>query len=173
MRRRFFVATGLTLAVLLVAAATAFFWGRSELRSSLADLDGQHQLRGLSATVTVERDALGIPTIRGGSREDVARATGFLHAQDRYFQMDLSRRRAAGELSALVGGRALAVDREARIHRFRAEARRAISLLSPRDRGILDAYTAGVNAGLAALDGPPFEYRVLRQTPEPWRAEDS
>jgi penicillin amidase len=173
MRRRFLIVTSVLLAVLLVAAASALLWGRSELRASLAILDGQQRLSGLSGAVTVTRDALGIPAIRGTSREDVARASGFLHAQDRYFQMDLSRRRAAGELSALVGGRALAVDREIRIHRFRAQARRAVSLLSPRDRRILDAYVAGVNAGLAALAGPPFEYRVLRHAPQPWRAEDS
>src|SRR5688572_18919790 len=142
MRRRILIGTGLTLAILLVVVVTGLLWGRSALRASLAELDGQRRLPGLSATVTVERDALGIPAIRGASREDVARATGFLHAQDRYFQMDLSRRRAAGELAALVGGRALAIDRETRIHRFRAQARRAVSLLSPRDRGILDAYTA-------------------------------
>ena len=69
------------------------------------------RVRGLQSAVTVERDALGIPTIRGISRDDVARATGFVHAQDRFFQMDLARRRAAGELSALVGDAALQLDR--------------------------------------------------------------
>jgi hypothetical protein len=59
-------------------------------------------LAGLSAPVTVERDALGIPTIRGETRLDVARATGFVHAQERFFQMDLLRRTAAGELAELV-----------------------------------------------------------------------
>ena len=98
---------------------------------------------------------------------------GFLHAQDRFFQMDLARRRAAGELAALVGAPGTAFDREIRIHRFRAEARRAVSLLGARDRAILDAYTAGVNAGLQALDTPPFEYLLLRQTPAPWAPEDS
>src|SRR5690606_37244079 len=122
---------------------------------------------------TVTRDALGIPTIRAATREDAARALGFLHAQDRFFQMDLSRRRAAGELSALVGGGALALDREIRMHRFRAEAERALALMAPGDRGVLDAYAAGVNSGLAALDSPPFEYILLRQDPAPWRPEDS
>src|SRR5687768_14659334 len=104
---------GLTVAaVLLLAAVAGGFWVRSELRGSLARLDGEFRLGGLSAPVIVERDELGIPTVRGGSRDDVARATGFLHAQDRFFQMDLARRRAAGELAALVGARALLVDRE-------------------------------------------------------------
>src|SRR5688500_3699065 len=80
-----------------------------------------------------------------------ARSTGSLHAQARFLRMDRSRRRAAGELAALVGSQALPVDREIRIHRFRAEARRAVSLLRAADREVLDAYTAGVNAGLQAL----------------------
>src|SRR5699024_5881457 len=103
----------------------------------------------------------------------VARATGFLHAQDRFFQMDLQRKRAAGELSALVGVRALLADREIRIHRFRSEAQEAVALLKPRDRQVLAAYTQGVNAGLRALRAAPFEYLLLGETPEPWREEDT
>ena len=160
-------------AILVVLAAAGALWARHELRGSLPIIDGSQSLAGLSAPVTVTRDALGIPTVQGRTREDVARATGFLHAQDRFFQMDLSRRRAAGELSALVGRRALRIDREIRRHRFRAEASTALSQLTPRNRAILDAYTAGVNDGLAALSAPPFEYLLLRQTPEPWRPEDS
>ena len=160
----------LALAVVSIAAG---FWARAELRGSLAQLDGNRQLAGLSAPVRVTRDALGIPTIQGSTRADVARATGFLHAQDRFFQMDLARRRAAGELSALVGGRALTLDREIRIHRFRAEARQAVALAAPDERAVLDAYTAGVNAGLEALAVVPFEYLVLRQKPQRWRPEDT
>src|SRR5689334_836305 len=148
------------LAVFLIAVAAAAagaVWLRGELRGSLAQLDGQHRLAGLSAPVTVERDALGIPTVRGRTRTDVARATGFLHAQDRFFQMDLARRRAAGELAALVGPRALILDRAIRIHRFRAEATHAIEVMAPDARAILTAYTDGVNAGLQALAAPPFE----------------
>ena len=130
-------------------------------------------MAGLHGAVTVTRDALGIPTIRGTSREDVARATGFLHAQDRFFQMDLARRRAAGELAELVGRRAVEVDRRTRRHRFRAEAQLAVARLSPRDRQILRAYVDGVNAGLAGLGASPFEYLLLRQQPAPWREEDS
>src|SRR5688572_21296055 len=170
MRRRIFV----LMAVLLVGlGAGVALWARHELRASLPILDGSHRLAGLSAQVTVTRDGLGIPTIEGRTREDVARATGFLHAQDRFFQMDLTRRRAAGELAALVGRRALRADRLIRTHRFRAQAVTALSLLAPRDRALLDAYTAGVNAGLAAMSGPPFEYLLLRQEPEPWSAEDT
>ena len=161
------------LGVLLLAAAGGALWARSQLRAGLAQLDGARQVHGLSASVQIARDGLGIPTVRGGNRVDVARATGFLHAQDRFFQMDLTRRRAAGELAALLGARALMPDREIRIHRFRAQARRAVSLLSVEDRAILDAYTAGANAGLDALGAPPFEYMLLGQDPGHWKAEDS
>ena len=163
----------IALMALVVALAGAAFWVRSELRASLARTSGTVPVRGLQSAVTIERDALGIPTIRGISRADVARATGFVHAQDRYFQMDLARRRAAGELSALVGGAAVPLDRQVRVHRFRDQARRTVALLTPRDRTVLEAYTAGVNRGLATLDASPFEYLILRQTPTPWTAEDS
>jgi penicillin G amidase len=167
---RILVIAAIALAVALGGGA---YWVRTELRASLPRITGSVRVRGLQSAVTVERDALGIPTIRGISREDVARATGFVHAQDRFFQMDLARRRAAGELAALVGDAALPLDREVRIHRFRDEARRALALVTPRDRTVLEAYTAGVNRGLAALDAKPFEYLILRQTPQPWAAEDS
>jgi penicillin amidase len=171
--RRALAALLIVLVVILVAVLGGAFWARGRVRASLAQLDGTHRLAGLTAPVRVERDQLGIPSIRGATREDVARATGFLHAQDRFFQMDLARRRAAGELSALIGPRALALDHEIRVHRFRAEARRAVELLNAESRRIERAYADGVNAGLAALDAPPFEYLLLRQQPQPWRPEDS
>jgi penicillin amidase len=163
----------LLCALLAILAAGGSWWAYGQLKASLPVLDGERQLPGLDGRVTVERDRLGIPTIKGGSRRDVARATGFLHAQDRFFQMDLMRRRAAGELSALVGAQALVADTRVRRHRLRAEAREAVGLLSTEDRAVLDAYVAGVNAGLAALGAVPFEYTVLRQTPDKWLAEDS
>ena len=92
----------LLLVVVLLATGLAVA-GYSFLRMSLPLLDGERALGGLGAPVTVERDSNGVPTIRGRSRIDVARATGFVHAQDRFFQMDLARRRAAGELSVLFG----------------------------------------------------------------------
>ncbi len=168
--RRLVAWAGLLLASMLLGTAGWAWWG---LRGSLPQLDGQVTVPGLTAPVTAARDDLGVVTIRGETRIDVARATGFLHAQDRFFQMDLARRRAAGELAALVGEAALPADRQTRIHRFRAEAHRAIELLPPAQRAILDAYTEGVNAGLTSLAARPFEYALLRQTPSYWRAEDS
>ena len=157
----------------LLTAVGGGVWIRQQLHASLPQLEGTRRIGGLSAAVSIARDGLGIPTIHGATRADVARATGFLHAQDRFFQMDLLRRRSAGELAELVGGRAADADREIRIHRFRAIARRAVDLLAPGDRAVLGAYVAGVNTGLQALGARPFEYFLLRQDPQPWREEDS
>jgi penicillin amidase len=173
MRRRILRAAAVVAGLALVLGVAAGLWVRAQLRASLPQLDGILQVAGLSAPVTVARDGLGIPTIRGASREDVARAIGVLHAQERFFEMDLSRRRAAGELAALVGPRALAADREVRLHRFRAEAQRAVKTMEPKARAVLDAYAAGVNSGLTSLGTPPFEYLLLRQDPKPWQSEDS
>jgi penicillin G amidase len=157
--------------LLLGALAGGVAWWA--LGRSLPTLDGRLALPGLEGPVTVERDALGVPTVRGATRLDVARATGFLHAQDRLFQMDLLRRRAAGELAELVGPAALPIDRHTRRHRLREVARRALASLPTADRALLDAYAGGVDAGRAALGGRPFEYLLLRADPAPWRAEDS
>jgi penicillin amidase len=172
-RRRLLGGLVVVLAVLVLAVLAGGFYVRSELRASLPALEGSVALPGLSAPVTVTRDALGVPSLTGASRVDVARAVGFVHAQDRFFQMDLQRRQPAGELSALVGERAVAVDAQVRVHRFRRVAQQAYARADPEWQALLDAYAAGVNAGLARLSAPPFEYLMLRVTPAPWRAEDS
>jgi penicillin G amidase len=142
-------------------------------RASLPVIDGTRPLSGLGANVVVERDAAGVPTITARTREDLARGLGFVHGQDRFFQMDLLRRAAAGELSALLGPALLPVDRQLRVHRFRTVARAVVSSLDPHERKLLDAYVGGVNAGLASLRSRPFEYWLLRSRPAPWAAEDS
>jgi len=172
-RRRWPRVLGGTLAVVALAAGGGGTYLRSRLQASLPQLEGERAIRGLGAPVRIERDALGVPVIRGGSRLDVARATGFLHAQERFFQMDLLRRSAAGELAALFGRPALEMDREARVIRPRLVARRAVKALRADERDLLAAYTAGANAGLTALGAPPFEYLALRAKPAPWRDEDS
>jgi penicillin G amidase len=163
---------GTAVALALVAGGSGAYL-HSQLRASLPQLEGERVVAGLGAPVRIERDALGVPVVRGGSRLDVARATGFLHAQERFFQMDLLRRSAAGELAALVGKGVLEMDREARPLRLRLVARRAVKALRADEHDILTAYTEGVNAGLAALGAPPFEYLALRAEPAKWRDEDS
>lgn len=157
----------------VVLALTAAAGGYLFLRASLPVLDGTQALPGLQAPVTVERDELGVPTLRGEQRNDVARATGFVHAQDRYFQMDLLRRGAAGELAALVGQTALSFDRDMRIHGLRRVADRVVAKLPEQHRQLLQSYADGVNAGLAALGARPFEYGLLRTAPAPWTPADT
>lgn len=158
--------------VLLVALLVAgWFWWRMD--RSVPQLEGAAALPGLSAPVSVTRDALGTPTVTGQSRADVARALGYLHAQDRYFRMDMQRRFAAGELAALAGDAMADIDRRIRPHRFRARAKAAVAAMTPAERAILAAYVDGVNAGLADLKAAPFEYLLLRGEPAPWTAEDT
>jgi penicillin G amidase len=174
-RRRRLLAAGCSLVLALVAllAVAAGLRVRDQLRASLPQATGRRVVAALRQPVVIERDALGVPTISGADRLDVAVATGFVHAQDRFFQMDLLRRRAAGELAALLGHAAAGSDRALRLHRFRDVARRALAAAAPSQRRLLAAYAAGVNAGLAALDGPPAEYLLLRSRPSPWLPEDS
>lgn len=159
---------GLLLLLLLLALG---LW--LALRASLATLDGERDLKGLSAPVDVQRDARGYATVTAENRLDVARALGFVHAQERFFQMDLMRRNAAGELSALVGAKALPLDQGRRVHRFRHRAETGLATLPADERALLQAYATGVNAGLAALGGRPPEYLLLRQQPRPWVPADS
>jgi penicillin G amidase len=157
--------------VLLLLAAVA--GGYLLLRASLPKLDGTLTGQGLSAPVRISRDARGVPTLEAANRADLAYATGFVHAQDRFFQMDLARRLAGGELSELVGAVALEQDRKTRLFRFRSVARAVLAAAPPQDRALLEAYARGVNAGLASLHSRPWEYWLLRMKPVPWRAEDS
>ena len=161
------------LSVLAVVALAAAGWFYTRLRASLPQLDGAATAQGLAAPVQIARDALGVPTLRGQSRADVARALGWLHAQDRFFQMDLLRRSSAGELAEIFGKLALPRDRANRRFGFRALAQKVVANLPAGERAVLDAYTAGVNAGLGGLGARPFEYYVLRESPQPWRPEDS
>jgi penicillin amidase len=158
---------------LLLVLALGFLTGWYFLRGSLPELDGQRTVPDLHGGVTVTRDDAGVPSIAGDNREDVAYATGFVHAQDRFFQMDLLRRTAAGELAELFGAKALPLDRDHRLHRFRARAAAAWLKMPAAERQLLERYTAGVNDGLNALGTRPFEYGLLRMKPRAWSTHDT
>ncbi len=168
--RRLLLRIGAGLAVLALLAVAAAWLA---LRASLPVLDGRVATRAVGERLSIERDAAGAVTIAGRTRNDVAFGLGYAHGQDRFFQMDLLRRAAAGELSALLGAATADTDRELRVHRLRAVARASLAAAPAEQRALIDAYTAGVNAGLGSLRARPFEYLVLRSAPEPWRAEDS
>ena len=159
---------GLVIVLLFGAVALQFAW-----RGSLANLDGEVTLPGLSAPATIERDALGTATVQAADEVDAARALGFVHAQERFFEMDLLRRSAAGELSVLFGPRAVERDKEIRRHRLRARIEENLDAVIG-DRGkVLEAYRDGVNAGLAERPRKPWAYELLRVEPEPWTVADT
>jgi penicillin amidase len=160
---------GLVLALLILGAG-GYFW----LRSSLPELDGRLVLPGLAGEVRVDRDEHGVPSITAASDADAAFALGFLHAQDRLFQMDMQRRLGAGRLSEVLGAATVGADRTMRIFGFYRLAEAQVGKLSPEFRQVLEAYAAGVNAFLATRKGAlPLEYQLIRAEPEKWTPADS
>ncbi len=161
----------LVAVALLALAAGIGVWVL--LARGRAALDGEVAARGLSAPVSIARDALGTATLEGSTRDDLSYALGYVHAQERYFSMDLMRRLPAGELAALVGKAALDTDIAHRRLRLRAVVAQAYAQLPADQRRTLDRYRDGVNAGLADLAVRPWEYFLLGTRPQPWRSEDS
>ncbi len=158
--------------VLVIAGGAGLFWFYQQLQGSKPHLEGRYGLSGLKAEVKVERDALGAPSLHAKNRLDAAQALGWLHAQDRFFQMDLLRRRAAGELAELLGQKALPLDEANRWHEFRRRAEESFAQLPANQKALAEAYSEGVNAGLAALASPPWEYSLLRVAPQAWKPSD-
>ena len=126
----------LALLALVVALALLATW---LLRGSLPTLEGTLALPGLSAPVSVSRDANGTVTIDAANQHDALRALGYVHAQERYFEMDLLRRTAAGELSALFGEIAVDTDKRHRLHRMRARVSRDMDAITGSQRSQLQA----------------------------------
>lgn len=158
---------------LLLVFALALGSGWWLLSGSLAKLDGDISLRVLSAPATIDRDVIGVVTIHAANETDAMRALGYVHAQERFFEMDLLRRSGAGELSELFGKTALDVDKQHRVHRFRARAESQIKGFAGDKLEQLQAYTDGVNAGLADLRARPWPYLLLQAKPEAWKLSDT
>ena len=169
-RGRWLRRIGLTLLVLFLLTLG---WGWWLLRGSLPALDGELALPGLSAPVQVQRDALGVVTIQAANPLDAARALGYVHGQERFFEMDLLRRSAAGELSELFGAVAIERDKSIRVHRLRARTEANLATVAGDRLPQLIAYTEGVNAGVSALRRKPWPYLLLRTQPKPWQPADT
>jgi penicillin amidase len=135
---------------------------------------GEFDLGARDGPVTVRFDAWGVPHVQAGSEGDLARALGFLHANDRLFQMELGRRAAAGRLAEVFGAAALPVDVHLRTLDLAGVAAAMVDQASARARAWYEAYAEGVNAWLERR-GPdlPPEFRLLAFDPEPWRPADS
>ncbi|HEY6350267.1 MAG TPA: penicillin acylase family protein [Candidatus Angelobacter sp.] len=179
--------------LLLVVASVASVWFYRMAHGALPQLDGSISLSGLQASVNVTRDAQGVPHIIAANLEDLFEAQGFITAQDRLWQMDMTRRFAAGELAEILPGsggppspisRSTGVprrgntwldhDKQQRILRLRATAERVAQQLPDRDRKFFAAYARGVNAYIEqSRDHLPLEFRLLGYKPQPWTVADS
>ena len=166
------IAAGLALIILAIAAVAAYVY--SIARHELPQVDGNIVLTGLSGPVTVIRDKLGVPHIRAASFDDLFYAQGFVTAQDRLWEMDATRRYAAGDLAEIFGPALLKHDRQQRYLQFREACQRAADTLDPQQRHYLEVYAKGVNAFIERTrDRLPLEFRLMRYSPAPWTVTDS
>ncbi|MEZ8381541.1 penicillin acylase family protein [Vibrio splendidus] len=130
-------------------------------------------LNQLTSGGNVVVDDFGMPVISAENRSDAALITGYYHARDRFFQMDLLRRKSSGELSELFGEKTHEADKKSRVHQLRVRAEKLYINLPLSQRRILDSYAKGVNAGYSSLRLRPLEYIVLNSKPKEWEAVDS
>jgi penicillin amidase len=143
------------------------------LRQSLPQLEAEIPVSGIGAAVEILRDRYGVPHIFAASERDAHFALGFVHAQDRLWQLEMNRRIGAGRLAEAIGPGALQTDRFMRALGVRRAAQANLPRLDEDARSALDAYAAGVNAVLAAQPVLPPEFILLGVRPEQWTAVDS
>jgi penicillin amidase len=161
------------LGALVLLAAAAAGGGYAYLRGSLPKVEGTLRVAGLDAEITVLRDAWDVPHIYAASIDDAMFGLGFVHAQDRLWQMEMNRRIGAGRLAEVLGPRALETDKFLRTIGVTRAAQASLEGLNAETRSALDAYAAGVNAFLATKPVLPPEFWLLRVTPRPWMPVDS
>ncbi|HWS57134.1 MAG TPA: penicillin acylase family protein [Actinotalea sp.] len=168
------------LAAVVVAALVAGAVVVSTVRASLPTTSGSAELPGLGAEVSVLRDDSGIPHLYGDSITDLARAQGYVHAQERFFEMDLRRHVTAGRLAELVGPEGLESDKAVRTMGWRRVAEEELPTLKPQTRQVLQAYAEGVNTylrgrspGDVAVEYTLLGLRLPESTIEEWTPVDS
>jgi penicillin amidase len=178
--RRLGKVLGIIGIVLLVLVVVASAFGAWTVRRSFPQVSGEVALAGLTGSVEVRRDVRGIPHVYADTPDDLFFAQGYVHAQDRFWEMDFRRHITAGRLSEMFGSSQVETDTFLRISGWRRVAEQELPLLSAETRRNLDAYAKGVNAYLADHAGATasFEYAVLgltnpSYTIEPWTTVDS
>jgi len=155
----------------LAAAATAAAW-HWLARRPLPKQRGTIELRGLEGRVRVRRDRWGVPHIEADALHDLYFAEGFVHGQDRLWQMDFYRRVAEGRVAEMAGSDGLPIDRLMRTLGMHRVAAREAAALEPALRDQLERFCAGVNAAAEAATALPFEMQLLRLEFKPWRPVD-
>jgi penicillin G amidase len=160
------------LVVILAVIAGGYLYARHLARKGLPDYEGKVILKGITGEVTVYRDEYAIPHIYADNETDLYRATGYVMAQDRLWQMDLIRRVTSGRLAEIFGEDLVDVDLLMRALRIPEKSR---LILGRSDRGLLgmlEAYADGVNQFIAShRDRLPLEFSVLGYVPEEWKQE--
>ena len=170
---------GSLLVLVLLAAGAGVLWLYSAEKAALPVLDGDLHVAGLSAPVTIHRDAHGVPHIEAANEDDLFVAQGYVTAQDRLWQMDAFRRNANGELSEILGPSLVRHDKTQRVLQFRNTARRVYANLPAADKARLDDYALGVNLFIAQCQNSqdrgslPAEFKLLFYRPRPWSGVDS
>ncbi len=172
MSRRLKILIGISGVVIVVSVAL-FAFVRYQLTKSFPLTTGSVSLKDVQQQVDVYRDDYGVPHVSARNERDALFAMGFVHAQDRLWQMDFQRRAGAGRLSEIVGIGALPFDRMFRIVGLQRIAVEIERNLSEQTRNDLQAYSEGVNAWCALSEGTlPIEFDLLRYDPEPWTPVD-
>jgi len=170
---RWFVRLLFGVMLIGLIAVGAVYWYASR---SLPNIDGEVQVAGLDSEVEIIRDAYGVPRILAESETDGLFALGYVHASDRLWQMDLSRRLVQGRMSERFGERALATDRLMRALDLDGYAERSLTALQVDTVALLESYAAGVNARLGEIEngdkGAP-EFTIFGGDIDPWRPADS
>ncbi|HEX8904039.1 MAG TPA: penicillin acylase family protein, partial [Longimicrobiaceae bacterium] len=169
LRKLAYVLGGLVLLVVLLAVGARWYVGRAE-----ADPTRDAVVAGLHGRVEVWRDSLGVPHVWADDEEDLFRAVGYVHAQDRLWQMELFRRVADGRMAEVLGPQLVKTDRFLRtlgMGRAAAENERTLDAASRR---LIQAYADGVNAWIDHHPGPlPPEFLALRFRPEHWTVRNT
>ena len=155
---------------LLVITLVTLLILRYLVTKSFPVVDGTITVAGLQQPVTVQRDEFGIPHIFAGNEHDLFFAEGYVHAQDRLWQMDVSRRAGEGRLSEVFGASTLRFDKMFRTVGIKRIAEKIEQNLHPESRRVLQEYSDGVNAFIASHRGKyPIEFDMLNYTPEEWK----
>lgn len=163
-----------TFVAVVVLVVIVLLWGTWRVRRAWPEVEGRTVLPGLTGSVEVVRDRWGVPHLYAENERDLFFAQGYVHAQDRLWQMHFNRTAGSARLGSLLGGPAARADVFLRTLGLRRAAERDLARLTPETRALLQAYADGVNAFLESHAGRlPLELSILRARPEPWTPVDS
>ncbi|MFO7631739.1 MAG: penicillin acylase family protein [Caldilinea sp.] len=157
------------IALIVIIPFGGYFW----LRTSLPLVNGTVRVTGTDGPIEIVRDKAGVPHIYATTDHDAFYALGYVHAQDRLWQMEMNRRIGAGRLSEILGEATLSIDKFQRTMGYYRAALSDLEIIEPRSRQALEAYAAGVNQWLSEDHTLPPEFILLGATPAPWQPADS